>query len=571
MTKTRKIFLDVTVAVRSPFLFRGLAPATLGVDASALRVGDDGPAVIPGDHLRGHLRAAFCTLAREASGSGVDEDLIVRLLGRPSPDGSDDAPERGCLLFGDLVAKETKPASFVTRVEIDDDTGSVKKGALQTVELVAPPGAVVPFQGRLVAFRDGGGGKDLAAILTKALALVPAMGGIKSAGFGEILHDECAIVVGEEKDLVAAAPASSPGDRLAFDIEFDRPILVDADHVAHNILRGGDIVPGGAIKGALARSFAEAGEKPEGDVALTKVMIGHAFPLTDAGQVANRPLPLSLVVAGGELRDAAGHWGKEAFLVGGKVPAFATDWKDEDRALARKAWEAERIDIPGLPRGRTAIDADGVAAEHALFVTVARATAGRRWRFTVERNGIDERKFGRLVETLKLGLHGIGRTDAGFLAVKWEAAALPAIEPLPDDIWPILLETPAVMTDPAQAGSLEDQYKSYFTAEAKAAVDVVAHFSARRIAGRYAAFRHRAYGTGVYRPFEVTEAGSLFLLKGVAKETVETWCRSGLNARLAGGKELDWKNCPFVAGNGYGAISVNSARHRDLAGEVEDV
>ncbi len=604
-----RLIFKITVAIRSPFLFAGLEASGLGIDSSALRApggGDeDGPPppLLPGDHLRGHLRLALKLMADHAPSSGVDGALIDALLGTPSPEenGEQNRPARGRLFMGDLIGKTRladgkevplEEGLVYSRVKIDDATGSAEKGMLQFIELAAPLGALVLFRGELTAFWPSGKGDELATILEKALRLIPAMGGIKSAGFGEVVAERCEITKTADAPLAAPLSREKHEDRLAFEVEFDRPILINAEHVALNVLRGSDIVPGGAIKGALANAFAAAGEDTKIDSpldkALARVVIGHAFPLKD-GKAANMALPLSLVTATGKggnirVRDAARHWQGGAFLIDDRVPlvpAFSGDWKAPEAKAAAEAWGAEKVDVPSLPRGRTAIGPQGVAKDQALFVTVARGVRGLRWGFTIERNGADRDLYGRIVETLKGGIYGLGRTDATMRIVGERTDELSPAEPMKNsdgaEVWPILLTTFAVMTDPANPAPLTEQYEAFFRHRAGNDPGVVlrAHFSSRIIAGRYAAVRRRAYGDAVYRPFELTKAGSLFLLSGLDSEVVEAWRRGGLDAGLpqpdGSLRDLNWTNCPFVSGNGYGAIGVYSRHHLKLGGKVDHV
>ncbi|MFX9180974.1 RAMP superfamily CRISPR-associated protein, partial [Acinetobacter baumannii] len=75
-----------------------------------------------------------------------------------------------------------------TRVAINAETGAAKTGALQVVELVAPVGQDVEFTGKAIVRCADGQANRLVNALRRALALIPAIGGLKSAGFGEVRH-----------------------------------------------------------------------------------------------------------------------------------------------------------------------------------------------------------------------------------------------------------------------------------------------------------------------------------------------------------------------------------------------
>ncbi|MGH6815277.1 MAG: hypothetical protein ACREC6_06215, partial [Hyphomicrobiaceae bacterium] len=232
---TMRHILNVQVAVRSPFVFQGLAAAALGLDASALR-DERGRPVVPADHWRGLCKAALCAVGRATQWKIVAPEHIATLFGEASPEtddpraaGESNRPQRGNLLFCDLAAEtmadpalavemldtlapeQEKPlercGESATRVKIDRATGAAEEGMLQSIELVAPPGTVVLFRGEVVAYTGAGRTLDPAALLEKAVRLLPAMGALKTAGYGEVVPNLC--YVRERKKALMAAPAAS--------------------------------------------------------------------------------------------------------------------------------------------------------------------------------------------------------------------------------------------------------------------------------------------------------------------------------------------------------------------------
>jgi hypothetical protein len=594
--------LDVTVALRSPFLFQGLDVAAGGVDASALRDEND-TAIIPGDHLRGHLRHAFMAMIRKSPGA-VPDALLRALFGTGSadagrdPDGDEGAytPDgRSALTVSDLVATGAeidgatvavpgRGAALYTRVAIDETCGAADDGSLQTVELVAGLDAVVTFTGTIDIAPHPAVPNNVAALIQTALRLVPAMGAIKSAGFGEIVHEQCKVARG----TLPAAVVLPQADRLDLTVAFDRPIMVDAVRSAANSFASATIVPGGAIKGALAEvlKHAHPGIAREGDpfgAAFAAVRIGHAFPVAGT-TLADRAVPNCLVsvpVAPKtnevvDLLDAARAEGVIARATG--TPAFPPDWKDEIFAAVRKGLGRPQSRFDPQPRGRVMINTDGVAEEGALFVTAPVGTQGRRWRFTIDRNDADPVAYAAVLAQLGAGLGGIGRTGAVMTVATAAAAALS--HPTPSSYagrpaFVLLLETPAVLTDPDDGASPAAQYQATF--RALSGIDdlaLLAHFARRKLAGGYAALRFRAFGKTPagrprYQPFELTEPGAVFVLAADAAGQVRAFAdriaRTGLPAiRRTGGATtpLDWRTCPFVPENGYGEVTVSP----DLSG-----
>ncbi|KAB2884219.1 MAG: hypothetical protein F9K40_22685, partial [Kofleriaceae bacterium] len=82
--------------------------------------------------MRGHLREACGWLARSAPASGVSQEWIDDMFGKQPESEEDDEdlawnrPER--LIFSDLTAGGGDAATTLfTRIEIDDETGSVRE------------------------------------------------------------------------------------------------------------------------------------------------------------------------------------------------------------------------------------------------------------------------------------------------------------------------------------------------------------------------------------------------------------------------------------------------------------
>ena len=182
-----RVRITLTITVQSPFLFPGLSAGSLGVDAVQLR-DEFGNAVLPADQARGVIREALTDIARAAPSVVTAPDL-TSLFGQESKERKDsegyDRPERGKLLFGDLIARDVPLGQAeTTRVEIDDLTGAAKTGHLVVVEQVAPFGTPVTFAGTLLLFWPKADAARIVRALDRAARLIPAIGAHKSAGFG---------------------------------------------------------------------------------------------------------------------------------------------------------------------------------------------------------------------------------------------------------------------------------------------------------------------------------------------------------------------------------------------------
>jgi hypothetical protein len=210
---------------------------------------------------------------------------------------------------------------------------------------------------------------------------------------------------------------------------------------------------------------------------------------------------------------------------------------------------------------------DGAAEDQNLYTTIAlshchdgRPDQPLSFAFSIDIAGVDvnERpRARRLVALLRQGLDGIGRTGARASFDDLPAAArAPAVAPVRgyDDLFAVVLLTDAVLTDPSRGDrSAEEAYRAYWSAALRDAV-LVDFVASQRLAGGYLAFRYRPW-RGTYHPFTLTEAGSVFLLRGASADGLKRLARTGLPLpRFADADPLTWETCPFVPQNGFGAF-----------------
>ena len=531
------------------------------------------------------LRAACDALAKETQ-SIAPAELLAKLFGGASKsnDAGDpekyDLPDRGLLIAGDLSAQADKDVT-TTRIEIDDETGAVKTGALQVMELAAPFGAEVQFRGEfLLQALNGVDPPAVEKLLSLAINLIPAIGAFKSAGFGEVVAGRVTL---KEVARIILATGGTAAERMAYRVTFDRPFLVDAVRETDNLFVGSVVVPGAALKGALAAKLALAGVDPERDpewsTALANLRISHAFPENDDGRLSRLPLPASLCVyadrddlefADGLHEDVGAREFGERWL----APLYPVDWKDEYfDELSKRARLPHRAAPSPQPRTHVRIDPGTfVAADQDLFTTVAQGVyrgdgKKRAWRIVVDFDGVTQGRRAQLQALIEDGLYAIGRTGACAVfekinsacdAESWgriRLAMAPAAAPVSghDDLYALTLITPALLTDPKEKAKIEEQYKNQI--ESQTGGELLRCYTSRRLAGGYVAMRRRPYGK-TYYPFVLTEPGSVFLVRSNAPEKLEHVARFGLApVALKDAKPLDWRNCPYLPENGYGEVA----------------
>lgn len=553
----KRIVFSIAVRVRSPFLFPDTVAGSFGLDRVALRDAAGRP-ILPQDQVRGVL---FHACADAAAAMQKRRDLRLAIFGKGSADareagaGADFEPSRGRILFGDLVADRVGDGLRSVRVEIDPATGAADDGKLMFAELIAPPGASVTFSGEAVLLASDAEAKEWVPLLEAAASWVSAIGAMKSAGFGEV---EAFGIRRKSEAPLAARPVAAVADRQGYALRFDRRFAVDVRRVADNIYVGQDVVPGGVIKGALARKLELSGQLRGLEGAVTALSVSHARV-----QGAPPAMPLSIVVEPGSNRvgDALLVPEGKGALVAGKAALWRGDWKPEAAAAARAA-----LGLPDAPvvarsvRTHVAISEEtGTAADQKLYAVDAVEPGNRVWSCVVDFGAIADQAVRRqLAGALEAGLDGIGRTGASLRLEREAAAALPAVTTVAGttDVFAVVLETDAVMASPADGADAGGAYRAWWARVLPGAV-LVNHFATQRLAGGYVARRY-APEQG-YQPFWLTEAGSVFVLKGDIAGDLAGLTRNRLPAPVIGGVVTSWRTCPYQPENGYGAIRCDHA------------
>lgn len=590
--------IPIAVTLRVPFATRGLAVDRASIDLPLAR-NRGGQFIIPGTLVTGVLKAALEHLASVVPGPvtlggsvGPLADDAAVLFGRKSEaEGlreqdewrAANEPNRAQLAVRDLVidapseAKKVLDRAGYPRIRIDPDLGSVAEGFLQFIEQPFEIGEMVTFRG-IADLRAGGVTADrAAALMEKALGLVPAIGAIKSSGFGKL----ACFTVGAATPVATtgnASAAASAGGAISIVYTVDRPFLTGGAMAGSNLFSGSDVIPGGAIKGTLATALRDAGPvSPEMEALLADMVVGHAFPRSAARkEPARLPLPLSLAVT----NDSA--WGYDWLTadadappprIGGRLQGlrFAPDFKVGDEQHLRRLLGFGAADPGRDVRTRTAIDADTGAAAFdgdagQLFSYSSVESHGFEWlgRLVLP-DGAAPALAARVLDLLAVGVVGFGKTGAiirGRVAGSSEMREGAASDPLA-----LTLVTPAALNDVdalRDGRSLREDYAAYWTA---LGYDLLNVFAMQRLEGGYVALRYPPRA-GRCEPYLLTEPGSAFLVRARdGAEPIETLLTNGLPP-TPWIERPDWRNCPFLPQNGYGEIRRDLIDHAALAGGI---
>jgi hypothetical protein len=599
------VTVKLEIEIEGPVLTAGLATPAYGIDSGFLR-DPDGGWILPGTLVKG-LVSHTLQLMSEKSPSLLPSSKRIDWLGRNTGDardpdrkdanGNEDAdkslrPQRGIVRFGDLrLQKET--VARLTRIAVDDDTGSVKRGMLQILETPLGFGEKGTFAGTLTVAKNKEEAEQVAVWVKRALDLWPAIGSAKSAGFGRIVEVHCTVSANAASSPSAAAMAPR-GDHVLYTLKFSELLLVASQSISGNLFKSSDDIPGGVVKGALARVIESAGRMPELGQALDRMIIRHAKPTLAVGEkrppVRPKAIPLSLFSVEtfenndfqlSELLDASNEkQDPEEYAEYGLI-AFQPDWKHDTMSVARREFKhtAEfRRDV----RTRTAIDdKKGTSQTSQLFSRIALDPAGHIWVGWIARGKANKAAFADILKIMQQGLPGIGKTGvtaevALFDAKPEQATLLDGAKP-DRWRWRIVIETDALLHGPDtvfEHGDMQPeqrlgaQYRAYFAAAVNHRLGAetvrpdaleLRFFARQRWAGGYQALRFPAKAKGSYYPHLVTEAGSVFVLDApeVATPAIETFIERGLP--LPEGvppAEMEYQRSPFVPQNGYGEVSI---------------
>ncbi|MEM6478170.1 MAG: RAMP superfamily CRISPR-associated protein [Pseudomonadota bacterium] len=564
---------DISLSVRAPFLFASEEVGAFGYDMVAHKT-NHGRALIPDSQVRGlilHGLHALEEVGHGAAGAliacfgseGEDATPVRRIKQQTgAPQGAAEG-RRGRVSVSDFVSdkqiSQTLPPA--PRVALDEETGAAKPGQLVAVEQCFPPGEKVTFSGTFHAYVE----EDIAATLELALGYHTAIGKLKSVGFGVLEDVNCAPAALAER--VTPPEIGGEAATLRWRFNVDRAYLVDADLAAANAYVGKPAIPGGALKGLVAKHLEQAGASPEAFTALSAVRFGFARPLRhwpafprslvyDDGRKAIIDLALEGVDAAEGALSSVVDAGVD------DLPDDAFDRKEEAKYasyFAARGHTRPRPEPAYQTRIHVAIHRELQSAiDKQLFSTQAVIPPEGGFEAQVDfPAGVAEAGGREIVEAIAGALAGLGRTDAVL-----EPTGLSALPPAPaptvgQDIT-LRLETPAFllaewdMSDPARAYA--EAWRAILPG-----VEMRAHFTSEALIGGYLARRFGETRES-YAPFMLTQAGSVFCLdvSGCEAADVDRIFLTGICApRFAGDTPTTWENCPYVAANGYGAVVIH--------------
>lgn len=617
----------VRITLRGPVISRGVATGRVGIDALTLRDPNGQPA-LPGSLIRGTLRESW-----QHFGWGDQIDLWLgtnpRAARDPNKQQSDYRRPRSPLRFDTHWRAERRgnDQGFRHRIRVEPDTGAVSGGGLMLIESPFGPGEELTFSGgielrwprsgpvaeRLDALAGSMDDKlaELRRQLHKGLTWPAALGGLKGVGFGRLLRVE----VGEASPLrtgqatlpdAVRAAGNSPRD-LAIGLRirpqgafcFPEP---GAKGTLGNRYRSGEIIPGAALKAALAGSWPKSGAWGKlRDTYLDPLRISPAVPVGRGGDLRPLAIPFSLAFVE-RAADACDPLDlardPDAIFRYPRVPRLQPDWKTRHHQAARRlcGWDAaprRGLEIHNAIDPDTGtVDFDTEREAGLLFSLETVAPDAHWWLANLKLPAVAPADRPALIDCLQdllaQGLAPLGKTDM--------AAVVDAIEApwalrgtgtsvLRDGLAIVTLQSTALLLPPgielpnangdaALAAAYADSFSQLSGGSPRrpkdGALELVRCFARQQLGGgRYwwNAFRDRERP---YRPVLLTQPGSVFVLRPrpgrerQAEAILIRWRDHGLppHPQAPGGiAPGDWRTNLWLTENGYGEVAINAELH----------
>lgn len=568
---------SLTITLSAPYLTRGNLIGLFGIDAPLAR-NTDNKLYLPGTLVIGKLAESFRHL-NEAGATDYGSDLRqIFAHSEVEPKAGEEPTARDGrrrLFIGDLVCDQVEAQHTATRTRVAIDTleGNATEGALQVIEEPFKPRTTIAFTGEIRLLATEEDAKAVFERIERALGWITQWGGDRTVGFG----------VGQGAVIADPAPIITPvlstmPKRLRLRFAFKDLLCVGDLRTSSNTYLSAAVISGGAIKGAIANqilaSHGASGALSDfkyGFEALathfSKLRISHAFPVKKVGTERPRRIPFSWSVTDQTIQDHALHETPSAALLSGdRVPKFEPDWKDPEWGIVGElaGWDEPATHL----RLRTQIDETTRSAkENRLFAIGYRDNMMHDWIADVDFDGEERDKvFAELLTVLGGGLVGVGR--GGAFAEVTPSEAPDVTLPSSEGRIIMTLQTPALLRLADANGDVTAAYQAAFDSlSMKAKLSAV--FVRERMRGASFMARRLPQGGAEYRPWLLTEAGSVFVFEDIGDISAfsryleiprETLAFYGVSE----GPDL-WRYCPYLPENGYGEVAFGPLGEVDAA------
>jgi len=594
--------LGITLLIDGPLVSQGSGITTIGADAECLQY--RGRYVVPGSHIKGHLRHAWTEL-KEHYNIPIP---VERWLGRESLQARDDtspdtadgeqwAPRRGLLVFSHFFFLTAADSSQHDHIRVALNSNQVVKDkALQIVRSPWTYGATIEAKG-WIEYNDNefSDHNELSNAVKKGLQWAGAIGSEKGVGFGSINEVTVApVTLPPKRNINTAANQKNDGnvnicgeepvpdvgikketfspekdDLWKVTLAFDRPLCFAQPHIPDtNRLVSTSFVPGAALIANIANSaILDA-------ASINKLTATNATP---NGKPTHAPV--SWLRAKHKennidhilYADAANHdqpfvfSKKKTRVTPGFVHAFKNIPSEIKSTLAPTAdWLEVRTAITPYSR---------LAKDQSLFSMLCLdPDPDTPWHCHLHVRDLTASERRALYGFLCNDMRGpFGKTDA---MVNHCMISVP--EPVSPDAWidengsvRLMITASACLLEPGMstAGATDNttclsNYNEYWKDISDDSLFLKRCFVSERMAGGM--YIHRRFSTQTpYQPDILTEAGSVFLLeanpeKQTSQADVLNLLQGWYNTGLPDSKHYrnnPYDRRPWSPRNGYGAIA----------------
>ena len=607
----KHIQFTITLTLQAPILTHTSGSIGFGLDA-AMQRDQQGRPIFAGSLIRGNLRHAWQDL-NDITNQPSQQD-IEQWLGKAA-DSEQQLPHRASLSFSEYwtdekwtetkteTNKKDKQTSKRYRIAIDETTGAVKTGALQVIESPYAVNETAEFTGTIDAKISTEDKTDeaiyeetnkLQKALEQAFTLIPAIGALKTNGFGKLLKTN---ITSKEIKSTRDNPlkeALLTTTQLGLRITPQAPFCFAKPAIGeNNHFESEEHIPAAAIVAAIANSINEQQKDyPELNEYLSQLHFTHARAVPTSQN--NRPLaiPLTLVNCNDQFYDIAHCTEPETFSE--NVPLFLIDWKTEQFNKAEQLLNPpSKTAIKSTPdiqlKIRTAIEqSTGTAKDNQLFSMETVSPEGFNWLSNISLINIPEAQRATIIQQLhkllQQPLMQLGKTKAS-ADVQLEKAYSYATKEQPlnssDKQVIIYLQSAARLLPTGyhtagtnQGEKLQTAYQQAWQELSQESLKLSHFFAQQKLEGGehwWKRFRQSqpTKSTTPYHPEIFTQQGSVFVLDiinpEIALPLLAQWQQQGLPqlADAPGGE--DWQNNPWIAANGYGEIAINL----DITGSIK--
>lgn len=616
--------LTVSLTVKGPVISSGGGDAARGLNRVFSRNAEDQP-VIRGSHVKGKLKEAM----RELSVVLPDKNYDLHILfGKEQEKEYPDPrhPKRASLQVSDFTLVEDPARPRIdrnTRVSIDRKTGTSREQHLQMLENLFESGSSITWIGTISFFSsDDEAARELGKQLEIGLKWITAFGGTKGTGYGRLEKVATRMATCESS---AAVSLDCEGSVFPLCFEFIDDLLIGGQKKPKsNFVESEKIIPGGAVKGSLARFLNQicggtsdtqsidqsnsvvAQEFPLLAECFSRLRFLHAFPALPGRTARPVVVPYSAVQV--ESSEDESPFGDVALQDGPvldkkkRAPRFMIDWKESyESEKLRESFGWGTSDI--INKTRTAIEEITRTAKEEKLYTFQYLTPYQipghdnpdaekqrvRWISRIMLPQMKPTEQQRLLQELnraiRLGWRHMGKRDSRFRLVDiGKEATDPPFASRKSmlsqvGLAVIMLQTDTLMFDAKALAAkkseidLQNIYEEYWKKITGESCELVRFYARQRMSGGYLAKKLYPLYCDSYYPYVLTEAGSVFVLRilneDLGEQKFADFAQNGLPLppqiiSLLPEEEdhcEHWKKCPYVPKNGYGEIIVNLDWH----------